>query len=357
MNNGRDLDKPIAIHHTPRSFSERWIEYCEEHGIDYRIVDCFSNDIIDQLRGFRALLWHWGMWQPQSYITARSIIVAAEVMGLIVFPNLSTAWHYDDKIAQKYLLEAVGAPLVKSYVFYNEAEAREWIKSAKYPLVFKLRHGAASSNVRLVRNRREAGRLCSVAFGKGFRPVSGYLQDARRKLRDIKDFGTLMGKFKRLPGSFEHLKMIKNTLQREKGYIYFQEFIPDNEYDTRITVIGNRAFGYTREVRPHDFRASGSGLNCYDPGMIPEDTVKIAFSVTEKIRAQCLAYDFVLGKNNVALITEISYGFIPKNILESPGHWDRNLDWHEGHMAAEDVIMIDLLKELQYKTDNRIYKD
>ena len=39
-----------------------------------------------------------------------------------------------------------------------------------------------------------------------------------------------------------------------RGYVYFQDFIPDNQFDTRVTVIGNRAFAFIRKVRPGDFR-------------------------------------------------------------------------------------------------------
>lgn len=44
-----------------------------------------------------------------------------------------------------------------------------------------------------------------------------------------------------------------------KGYIYFQDFIPNNNYDTRVKVIGNRCAALRRYNRKNDFRASGSG--------------------------------------------------------------------------------------------------
>ena len=33
--------------------------------------------------------------------------------------------------------------------------------------------------------------------------------------------------------------------QRKKNYAMFQRFLPGNEYDTRVTVIGNRAFAFS----------------------------------------------------------------------------------------------------------------
>lgn len=36
----------IAIHHRPESFSDRWIEYCEENRIQYELVKCFDSDMV-----------------------------------------------------------------------------------------------------------------------------------------------------------------------------------------------------------------------------------------------------------------------------------------------------------------------
>ena len=52
-------------------------------------------------------------------------------MGTPVFPNYNTSWHFDDKVGQKYFLEAIDAPLVPSHIFYSKKEALEWIKNAK----------------------------------------------------------------------------------------------------------------------------------------------------------------------------------------------------------------------------------
>jgi len=340
------LIKPLAIHDCPLSFSDRWLEYCREKNIEYRIVDCFSSDIIDQLRDCSALLWHWGLRQPQSFIIARSVIAAAEAMGLKVFPNTATAWHYDDKLAQKYLLEAIGAPLVETTVFYNEDDARKWLAAAEFPLVFKLRSGSASANVRLVKSRGEAINLCRQAFRSGFRSVPGYFYDTPRKLSNIRNLNNFMEKLKRLPKAWQKIMMTRNLVPLEKGYIYFQKFIPDNLFDIRVTVIGGRAFAFTRDVRPHDFRASGSGFCDYDRAKIPMDCIKAAFEITGKINAQSLACDFIQDAAERVLITEISYGYQRLNIAEAPGHWNQKLEWQSGSMAAEDAILEDLMEDL-----------
>ena len=169
----------LAIHASEGSFSERWMAYCDEHKIPYRLVNCLDSDIIAQLASVDALLWHWRYPDPHAQLMARQVIMAAEAMGVAVFPSTATCWHYDDKVGQKYLLEAVGAPLVPTYVFYDLGEALQWIDGAVFPKVFKLRIGAGSLNVRLVRHAQEARTLARQAFAGGFRPVASYQQDAR----------------------------------------------------------------------------------------------------------------------------------------------------------------------------------
>ncbi len=117
---------------------------------------------------------------------------------------------------------------------------------------------------------------------------------------------------------------------REVGYVYFQDFLPNNEFDIRIIVIGDKAFALKRMVREDDFRAAGSGSFKYAREEFDERCISIAFDVTKKLKAQCLAYDFVYDENKNPLIVEISYGYSPGVYDDCPGYWDENLNWYEG---------------------------
>jgi glutathione synthase/RimK-type ligase-like ATP-grasp enzyme len=338
-----EADGMIAIHHAPRTFSPRWIEWCERSGQPYRIVNCFAPDVIDQLQGCTSLLWHWNHLEPAARIAARSIIAAAEAMGLAVFPNLRTCLHFDDKIAQKYLLEAIGAPLVPTWVFYDERSALEWIRGATFPKVFKLRGGAGSANVRLVRSRRAARALVARAFGAGFEPVASYLSDASTRFRKARPpLGAVVRKALRAPRDVLRLAAMRRALGAERGYAYFQEFVPGNDRDTRVTVIGDRAFAFQRRVRPGDFRASGSGMIDSDPSRIRGDVVEVAFEVSRALAAQSLAIDFLIGGGR-PLIAEISYAFKGDPVAACPGHWDSRSRWRDGSIRPEDAILVDLL--------------
>ena len=335
----------IAIHHVPGGFSDKWIEYCEQHGIKYKVVNCFDTDIIDQLRDCKGLMWHWSHSDSKAANFARQLTCSLEHVGIPVFPNSRTVWHFDDKVGQKYLLEASGIPHVPTYVFYDENAALEWARKQNYPLVFKLRRGAGSMNVMLIQNFRQAKSIIKRSFGKGWRD-----QNRLHVFRDrVWHF-----KRDRSPASFLNIgKGIARiviphpTFQApriEHGYAYFQEFIPSNDHDIRVIVIGDRAFAIKRMVREGDFRASGSGAIRYDPAEIPIECVRLAFDASRQLRAQCLAYDFVF-KGGTPLIVEISYAFLRTGYLACPGYWDIRLNWHDGHFAPEWFMIEDFLAE------------
>lgn len=333
----------VAIHHREGSFSDRWIAYCEQQHIPYKVVDCLGSDIIKQLSSSCALLWHWVHGDPREQLMARDLITAVEAMGIKVFPSTSTCWHFDNKIAQKYLLEAIGAPLVPTYVFYDLEEAFCWIDRASFPKVFKLRKGAGSSNVKLVHNAAEARALAERAFSSGFSPVPHYGRDALKRYRAARRRSDLLNVVKRIPQVLVKIQNLKKMMGREKGYVYFQDFIPGNDFDIRVTIVGDRAFAYTRNVRPGDFRASGSGDVVYDTSRINRKCVEIAFDVTRKVGSQSMAFDFVLGEQQQPFILEVSYCYISQLVHSCPGHWDGRLNWCEGAMWPQDAILIDLL--------------
>jgi len=116
----------------------------------------------------------------------------------------------------------------------------------------------------------------------------------------------------------------------EKGYVYFQDFIPNNEFDIRIVVIGDKAFALKRPVRKNDFRASGGGTIIYKKNEIDERCVMIAFEVNQKLNCQSIAYDFVFEENNNPLIVEISYGYSVKAYDFCEGYWTSDMQWHKG---------------------------
>lgn len=333
----------IGIHHTKGSFSDRWIEYCNANSIEYKIVDAYSSDIVEQLDDCDAFMWHHHHGNYRDVLFSKQLLYSLEKSGKKVFPDFDTMWHFDDKVGQKYLLEAISAPMVKSYVFYNKTDAVKWAKSTSFPKVFKLRGGAGSTNVKLARTQKDALKAINKAFGCGF-SQSNRIENLRERVRKYKiGKDTLLGVFKGvarlfIPTEFEKMH------SREKGYAYFQEFIPNNTFDIRVVVTGDKAFGIKRMVRENDFRASGSGSILYNREEIDERCVKIAFEVNEKLNSQSIAYDFIFDGNNNPLIVELSYGYVASGYDPCTGYWTSDMEWHEERFNPYGWQIENLLK-------------
>jgi glutathione synthase/RimK-type ligase-like ATP-grasp enzyme len=334
----------IGIHNTKGSFSDRWIAYCNEIGISYKLVDCYDNDIIHQLSDCDALMWHFSHFSLRDFLFAKQLIFSVETAGKKVFPDSRTAWHFDDKLGQKYLMEAIGAPLVPTWVFYDKLKALKWANQTAFPKVLKLRGGAGSQNVKLVHSKSQSRRFIRRAFGSGFSVYNsiGYINEwkqkyklGKAKLSDL--LKELVYFFLRPP--FARIK------GREKGYIYFQEFIPDNDFDIRIIIVGNKAFGIKRMVRENDFRASGSGMVFYEKENFKNETVQLSFELAEKLKLQCAAFDFIYSGTTI-FVTEVSFGFIKEVYDPCTGYWDKNLKWHEGKFNPYGWMVEDLVKSV-----------
>jgi glutathione synthase/RimK-type ligase-like ATP-grasp enzyme len=338
-----DFPVTVGIHDSAGSFSDRWLEFCEREGIRFRRVNCLATDVIEQCKDLDAILWHWSHDDAANKLVARQVITSLEAMGIHVFPNTSTCWHYDDKVAQKYLLESIGAPLIPTWVFTSQADALRWIESAVWPKVFKLRCGAGSANVRLVRSRREAVALCRQAFSHGFFAVSGYTTDLGTRLRKTKDARQFWKKLANAPRNLWRVLAMRRELPKERGYIYFQEFLPDNTEDTRITIVGDRAFGFQRANRPGDFRASGSGQISYRADRIDKRCVDVAFQVAKRLKTQSLAFDFLFDRDARPMIGEISYCYMAAAVHACEGHWDPAGKWQAGQVWPQEAILRDLL--------------
>lgn len=338
----------IAIHHRAGSFSERWIEYCQKNSINYKIVDAFDNDIIQQVAGCDAFLWHHHHGQFKDVLTAKRIMFALEHAGINVFPNFNTGWHFDDKVAQKYLLEAIDAPIVPSYVFYGKKDAMEWAKKTSYPKVFKLKGGAGATNVKLVRSQKDAFKLINTAFNKGFSQFDRF-NHLKERFQKYKSGQSSLLSVAKGAGRLVVPTEFSQQQSPEKGYVYFQDFIPNNSFDIRVIVIGEKAFAIKRMVRTDDFRASGSGNIIYDHLDINEDCLKIAFSIHKIASLQCTAFDFVYDSNDEPLIVEISYGFSVGAYDHCPGYWDNQLVWNEGNFNPQQWMIEDLISTISLK--------
>lgn len=302
------------------SRSNGYVLAAEKLGIKYCLIDCNDNNVMDKIRNVDAFIWHFSHQIPREKRIFRAIIQSAEIMRKRVYPDINTSWMFDDKAYEKYLLEALEAPVVPTYLFFNANEAKDFLSKSSYPVVFKLPGGAGSVNVKLIKHYEEGVELVHKSF---YEVIDNDMQ------KDIDGF---------LHKNYD-LRDVYMNLQNNKGMVLFQKFLPNNMYDIRVTTIGNKNFIYNRYVRNNDFRASGSGKLNYSPSVRDLEAIPIAREISNKIGAQTMTYDFLYDENGELKICEMGYGFVEKLIHDEAGWYDENLNYYAGKINVfEEVV-------------------
>ena len=308
--------------------------------IDYVDLDINEKKFWTDLRTCDLFLAKFSQVDDDLNLMTQILPIISVFMGIKCFPSYNTAWHYDDKVKQYYLLSQFDFPLAESYIFWDKLLALKWAADAEYPVVFKLKGGAGSSNVALIKGKTQAKKIINKSFSHGIHP---HWFDVKGK---IKSFNYDLIKIAKYFGK-PYLRQLKglnsySNYTVQKNYVYFQKFLPNNEYDTRVAIVGERAWAFKRFNRKNDFRASGSNMYDIRKEEIDKEMIKIAFTVSRTMKFQSMAYDFVYDENNKPVIVEVSYtyGDYPEF---SDGYWDERLEWHDGQYVPEFLELVDAL--------------
>jgi glutathione synthase/RimK-type ligase-like ATP-grasp enzyme len=324
-------------------------EILDFNGITNISLDVNQKNFWDEIKNLDLLIYKWGHDHHNHQIATTILPIIENSLRIKCFPDWSTCWHYDDKVKQYYLLKENGFPVVESFIFWRKDAAIEWLHNYNdFPLVLKLRNGAGSMSVSLIKNRKQAKVKIDRMFGWGILQTNiSPLQLVRTLNFDPKKI------FRHYAISFRNRYIYPERRQfwiRHKNYIYFQKFLPDNLWDTRVTTAGNRAHAFRRFTRPNDFRASGS--NCWDinPLEIDMRMVKIALEISKKLKFQAMAYDFIYDENKDPKIVEMSYLYGGAGYPDfMNGYWDENLKWHKGRFWPQYFELVDLLEMPELK--------
>jgi len=172
-------------------------------------------------------------------------------------------------------------------------------------------------------------------------PLLGMMDSYRLYKLGDSDLMSVLKAFIRIFYSTDYARMTG----REKGYVLFQDFIPDNDHDIRLVVIGSRAFGAKRMVRPGDFRASGSHVVVFGREHISDAAVALAFKLSNQLQTQIAVFDFVTRGDEVVVL-EVSFGTSIDYYFEIPGYWDEKLNWIEEKIDPGGWMVEELIKNI-----------
>lgn len=300
---------------------KKFEEILRQKDIYYKLIEIERNDWLAQIKNIEFIIWRPNLSEPYLRQAREKIYILEKVLNKKVYPNQKTFWHYDNKNAESYLGKIYGIKMPTDFISYSYEDTQNYLKNCEYPIVSKAASGAGSKNVRLLKNYKAANKEVRYLFNKGF------INKTKSKI--LHKLG---------------LRQLKYDFQ--KHYVNFQKFIPNNKRDFRVTTIGNRhAFGFFRENRENDFRASGSHKFDYNPSEHDLCAVKYCLNVSRKNNFETMCYD-ILFSNREIVMTEFSYIFEDKAIYDCPGYYelkDGNLRFIEKHTWPQELIVEYLL--------------
>lgn len=228
--------------------------------------------------------------------------------GNILIPNFNIFKSHDNKGFQELQKKLLSIQSIDTK-YYASHELSN--KNIKYPIVFKLPDGAASTGVTLISN---GGSLKKK------------LKQTKRNLYNI---NMLKNIFKQYIKKYFLLKNIS-----EKNFEYFrpktpfilQDFVSGLTYDFKVLVFWNKFYVLKRYIRNNDFRASGSGNFKYEP--VEKKLLDYAEKIFKKFDVPFISLDICYANEQYYLIEFQGIHFGPYTLMFSESYYTRdNNDW------------------------------
>ena len=107
----------ICIHESPSKYVAKYGQILAANAIPYEMVNCQDEDFWQNMQNASQYIYYLGMGSPELLRHHNLISVLDKVLKIPCFPNWETSWHYDDKIAETFLLQSRAIPWPKAGSF------------------------------------------------------------------------------------------------------------------------------------------------------------------------------------------------------------------------------------------------
>ena len=241
----------------------------------------------------------------RSYI--EDCILGLEMQGAQVLPPYQFLRAYNNKVFMEMLRKQL---LPEKYQLWSRAygcreELMSQVNEMDFPVVVKTSAGAGSKGVFIAKNTEELTK------------ISGRVSRTRNYKEELWDIGRKLKHSGYRPTSRHRLKFI------------VQEYVPGLCNDWKVLVYHDRFYVLRRNNRPHDFRASGSGLFSFDREVNPSllDTASDLFA---RIGLPMISLDLAISGGRVFLIEMQFVAFGTSTLEKSPYYYQRyNQSWEQ----------------------------
>ena len=282
-----------------------WVKACEELAgqVDWDIIDITRHDWLKRVTAtaYDGLLASPPGWTMPFKAMYDERLLILESIGLApLYPSMEEMLIYENKKMLSYWLAAHQVPHPKTWVFYFEKEALEFVKNSALPLVGKTSIGAAGSGVQILRSQQEAVEYIQKTFsGQGATHrvgpkwrQKGFLLRVLKKMLRPQEFKAKMQLYKHL------------GTENQKDFVILQEYIP-HDFEWRCVRIKDSYFAH-KKIKKGD-KASGSLIKHYEnPPLELFDFVK---EITDKRKFLSQSVDLFVTKEGQYLVNEMQCVF------------------------------------------------
>ncbi len=235
----------------------------------------------------------------RSYI--EDMILALSLAGANVIPPFQFLRAHHNKAFLELLRPISGVQELKTlrasvYGTYEEFCANP---PSNYPCIIKAASGCGSKGVVRAVTPQAAMKVAkTISWSR--RPIEWAKETAKSVLR---------------PGYVKH--------SRHRRKFIAQQEVPGLSGDYKVLVYGRRVFVLWRAVRPHDFRASGSGLFSW-PEQVPDALLDFALRIRTGCDVPYVSLD-IAEKDGQFYVLEAQFvDFGTLTLEKSPRHWMHN---------------------------------
>jgi len=248
----------------------RWTKYCrflEANSFPYEFYDLHARDWMEKAATLDVILGITSNEPSHLREMREKFFILEKYLHKKCFPSFEHIFLYENKSLETWIAKAGGIPFAPTHIYNRESDALQALKTLRFPLVSKIDPASGSMGVEWVGNPPKARRIIRQSFSAGGRPT--------------------------------HL-----LYMRQKNYVYFQDYIPNDGFDMRVIVIGDMVFGYYRKVLKGDFRASGMDL--VEKRALPLEAMQIARKLYRIIHSPLLVVDMLHGQDGHYYVIEFS---------------------------------------------------
>jgi glutathione synthase/RimK-type ligase-like ATP-grasp enzyme len=248
----------------------QWTKYCrflDTNAIPFALYDIHARDWRARAGRYDVIIGLDSCELSGLNEIRRKFYVLEHHMHRRCYPRYDDILLYEDKILESYLADTYGLPFARTYIYNCEKEALAAAEEFSYPIVSKVVPGSGSVGVELVTSPSRCRAIIRKAFSPGGRQTH-------------------------------------DPCAPQKDYVYLQEYIPNDGFDIRVIVVGNKMFGFYRKVPAGEFRASGMSLE--EHRELPSQALRIAEKAYRAIKSPVLAVDMLRSPEGEYRIIEMS---------------------------------------------------